>query len=187
MLDEPTILSSEIWQNDLRRGERILWTGESHPEFGPDLFFGPILVGGVLVMAGFLILLLKGNLTLTTVMQCLLVAVPTFGGIALVRYLAGRYVHIQTFYAVTNQRVRFRGGINKVQRDLDLRSLPEMRLQVRAKGRGRIIFRESERNDSKFGNGALLILMDGFDPSFDNIENVGGVYELIQRAQTELK
>lgn len=131
--------------------ERILWSGKPAQGFELQLFDVPFLLFELLTVGGLVVQIQAQGIS-TWIFQYLTCLCCPFVPLIILRVLLERYVRGQTYYAVTNKRVLVLGGLSSGRASIKLNDLPEMRLQARDDGRGRIIFGDPDPNFSKFGS-----------------------------------
>lgn len=181
---------SQIFQDELNPGERLLWNGQPQRGIffrGSDIFMIPFS----LVWGGFAIFWVYSALEAGAPVFFALFGLPfVLIGLYLIffRFLADVWSRSKTFYAVTDQRVIFISGIfSRNITSISLKNLGEIQLTLLNDGRGTITFGQNMSYPS-WGtmNGMGYRRRYYRAPCFERIEDVRQVYQLIQRAQTDL-
>jgi len=191
-------MNNQIIQNELKPGEKLLWSGQ--PQSGirfrtSDIFLIPfsLLWGGFAIFweVGVLYMLFATSGTNNAPPMPIRIIFPLFGipfvlvSLYLIfgRFIVDARLRENTYYAVTDQRIlivsKFFG--HKVQ-SLNLRHLPELSLTQKADGSGTITFGLSGPFSAR-GNFQWPGASRYQGPSFDMVERVREVYGIVQEAQ----
>ncbi len=178
---------NQIIEAELRAGEKLLWSGQ--PQGGMRLRSSDIfLIPFSLLWGGFAIfwevnVISRGAPLFFWLWGIPFILVAVY--ITLGRFFVDARNREQTYYAVTDERIIILSTLfgHKVQ-SLSLRNLPEISLSQKADGTGTITFGSigpfnAWGSTSWPGSGHYQV------PSFEMIERVREVYDLIQTAQQQ--
>lgn len=181
-----------MFQDDLRPGERLLWTGQPNPGrlfsaadgcmipfslmWGGFAFFWEFMVVSQYLKSGAKVPII---MPLWGIPFCLVGAYLIFG-----RFFALRYQRLHTYYAVTDERliILVAGKQRKVQYILLDKDL-SVQKSVRADGSGSLIFGTTQM-PSWMINAAASRQGASQMPAFTEIAEVDEVASLIDRRQT---
>ena len=179
--------STGVLERELSAGEKVLWSGQ--PLDGlrlrkQDAFLIPFS----LLWGGFAIFWEAGVINSNAPFFFRLWGIPfVLVGLYLIvgRFFADAKMRGKTVYGVTNERVLIVSGLfSRNFRSLNLKTLSEINLSEKSDGTGKITFGPSYPIFQNPGAG-----WPGFSkyasPSFELIERVRDVYDIIRRAQSE--
>jgi hypothetical protein len=176
---------TELFQQELLYDERILWSGQPSPGklFTPaDIFLVPFS----LLWGGFAIFWELTALNFGAPLLFKLFGIPfvcvglyfIFG-----RFIFKCYLQKRTYYAVTNKRVLIITNTrNKNLTAEFIDRIPTINKKSRRDGSGTLIFGNYSPFHSMYGNSGMNSFSshrNAMAPSFDNIEKVDHVYNLI--------
>ena len=191
-------MNSQILQNELKPGERLLWSGQ--PKGGilfrsSDIFMIPfsLMWGGFAIFweASVLFMMFSPSRASTGPPLIFQIIFPLFGlPFALVGLymIFGRFIfdaksRENTYYAVTDQRIIIVSDFfGRRVRSLNLKNLPELGLTEKSDGSGTITFGPAS---PFYGmNGGQWPGSQRYQsPCFDLVPNVRQVYGIVQDAQ----
>ena len=182
---------------EFRQNEKAIWKGKPATGImlrGSDALFIPfsLLWGGFAIFWETTAISIAAKTTPNDQSAAAAVLIfPLFGipfvlvGLYLIfgRFVIDAKRREKTEYAITNQRVIIKSGFfSRKVKSLNLASMPEISFTEKSNGTGTITFGES---NSPYG-----FMMRGFSwpgmpyaPTFEMIDNVRSVFELIQKAQ----
>jgi hypothetical protein len=191
-------MDNQALQNELKSGERLLWSGQ--PQGGIrfrtyDIFFIPfsLMWGGFAIFweLGVLFMFSTASSANNAPPLPIRIIFPIFGipfvlvGLYMIfgRFIVDARSREKTYYGVTDQRIlivsHFFG--HKVQ-SLNLKNLPELVLNQKSDGSGTITFGSSSPF-AAWGGGQWPGSQRYQSPSFEMVQNVREVYDIIQAAQ----
>ena len=173
-------------------GERLLWSGQPRRGIrlrGQDVFLIPfsILWGGFAIFWEYMAVTHAPKAS-----GPIGVAFPLFGlpfvavGLYFIfgRFFVDAYSRARTFYGVTSERIIIVSGLFSQQtKSLQLRTLSDVSLTQRSDGSGTITFGPTHMMNSFFPAGAWPGAGRYAPPSFDLIERVKEVYDIVRKAQ----
>jgi hypothetical protein len=179
--------SSDISQH-LGPGERLLWSGR--PQQGLRLQASDaVAIPFTLIWCGFAIFWETGVSRSRAPVFFQLWGIPfVLIGLYFVfgRFFVDARQRAGMQYAVTNERIVILSGWRtRNTKSVLLRTLSEIDLKEQQDGRGTIVFGPQNPLSSRLQTGWSRSGTSAA-PSFDSVENVKAVYELIRRAQREL-
>ena len=183
-----TMLQSpkEIIEQQLDPGERLLWAGQprSGIRFRPqDVFLIPFSI----LWCGFVIFWEVSVIRSNAPFFFMLWGIPfVCAGLFIVfgRFFFDSYNREHTAYGVTSERILIVSGIFTQQiKSLQIRTLADMSLTQRSDGSGTIAFGPTHYMSSLFPAGAWPGTGRYAPPSFDLLDNVKEVYDIIRNAQ----
>lgn len=167
----------------LQPGERLLWSGQ--PKRGilfrsSDLFLIPFS----LLWCGFAVFWEASVIRMDGPFIMKLWGIPfvCVGAYLVVgRFFAEAFIRSRTHYALTNERALIhRGGFRTTNTSVDLFTTPEINLQVKKDGTGRVVFGRAGAFDQLFNS-----QRNAAPAAFDLIPDAQAVYDIVVRAKRE--
>jgi hypothetical protein len=182
-------LIENVFDNELLREERILWTGQ--PETSvlftrADIFLVPFS----LLWGGFAFFWEITAISMKAPMDFWLFGIPfVIIGFYIVfgRFLVKNRRKRRTFYALTNQRVLILSTF--ISRSLQaqfIEQIPSININVRKNGIGTITFGNTSWMNSMYGNTGLEFFSSFYginSLSFYDIKNANEVYQLVNQVR----
>ena len=182
-------LANTAIQQELERGERVLWSGMPRQGIcfrSSDLFLVPfsLLWGGFAFFWFYMAAFGSKASTFATLWGIPFVLL----GIYLIvgRFFLDSYLRSRTFYGVTNRRMLIVSGIwTRETKSIDLQRLSEVSLTERPDGSGNLYFGPVTPFYSAWYGDPWLGSSSRLPPSFQLIHDARRVYDLIRSAQRE--
>lgn len=179
-----------VFQSELQPNERILWTGRPKQGLGLRSYDVLPVLFATIWFSVFLFIFVLGPVRSGQPFS-LLFGLPflAFGlFIGFGRLLWEALLRTRTQYAVTTNRALIQSGfLTQTLRSINLRNLTEIKLELKRDGHGTIVFGDSNPLTAMYANMAWFGKGQYTQPAFDGIENARNVYNIIQRAQVDLK
>ncbi|MGE3270584.1 MAG: PH domain-containing protein [Chloroflexota bacterium] len=183
-----------LFQPDLGRGERILWTGQPDPNrllSRTDLFLVPfsLVWGGFALYWEATVLGWLGDFSAPPVFAVFGLPFVLFGLYLIVgRFFYLAWIKRRTYYAVTSQRALIlRDAWGRSLDSFPLQAVASVSTTVRQDGSGTIVFGPTTPFDVVYGNTGLSFLRRGsYTPAFFDVPEVRTVAQIIQDQQASL-
>lgn len=180
--------SANIFQSELSSSEKLIWSGQ--PLTGIRLCKqDTLLIPFSFLWGGFAIFWEWNVFNSKAPIFFRLWGIPfVLVGLYLIfgRFFIDAKQREKTFYGLTNERIIIISGIfSRNVRSLNLKTLSEINLDEKSDGSGTIVFGPVYLPTARWASGGWPGANRYAPPSFELIERVKEVYELIRRAQNE--
>lgn len=178
---------SEAIRGELSAGEQVLWAGQPRQGVvmrGSDMFAIPFSV----LWAGFAVFWMASAINTGAPAAFVLFGVPfVLVGVYIVfgRFFVEARQRVNTFYAVTSQRVIIVSGLfDRKVKSLSLKTLSDLSLSQRPDGSGTITFGAQHPFATMFGGMSSWPGAGQYQgPRLDLVPQAREVYEIIRKAQ----
>ncbi len=160
--------------------EALIWVGQPWQGlrlYRNDLFFVPASLWSALLIGGFGAVLVNGWQLPIALVGVVLLAAALYAVIG--RFFMDAYLRAHTFYALTNRRIIIhRTGLLPRTTSYDVRTLPDVTIDIRGNDRGTIVLGEAYG----FPDARAMPSPGGEKPTpiLDHIANAAQVYDMIE-------